>query len=223
LLQTLNLNGYNGELVIYGPVGSKKKFQEMIAPYLGFYWNVSRQMGNKFDIVVKEVGERHKGWSKIRINENAVAISLAAIKFSMLNRDNNKEIVFNWKRALALEGETGPYLQYSYARARSILRKVKNSENGDYSLLTEDVEKNLVSHLGKFPDVCNYSAEHISSLPLCQHLLQMSSAFNSFYHELPVLKSEKEFRNARLGLVKAFSYVMKNGMELLGIPVLEEM
>ncbi len=55
LLQTLNLNGYNGELVIYGPKGSKRKFQEMVAPYLGFYWDVSKQMGNKFDIVVKEV------------------------------------------------------------------------------------------------------------------------------------------------------------------------
>jgi ribonuclease Z len=57
LLQTLNLNGRNGELIIYGPKGSKKKFQEMVAPYLGFYWNISRKMGNKFDIIVKEVGE----------------------------------------------------------------------------------------------------------------------------------------------------------------------
>ncbi len=180
-------------------------------------------MENMMEQVVKEVKGRHRGWSDKRVNENSKAISLAAIKFSMLNRDNNKEIVFNWKRALALEGETGPYLQYSYARARSILRKVKNSGKGDYSLLTEDMEKNLVSHLGKFPSVCNYSAEHVSSLPLCQHLLQMSAAFNSFYHEIPVLKAEKEFRNARLGLVKAFSQAMKNGMELLGIPVLEEM
>jgi len=57
LLQTLNLNGYNGELIIYGPKGSREKFQEMVAPYLGFYWDVSRRMGNKFDIVVKEMGE----------------------------------------------------------------------------------------------------------------------------------------------------------------------
>jgi ribonuclease Z len=56
LLQTLNLNGYNGKLIIYGPKGSKKDFQEMVAPYLGFYWNISKQMGNKFDIVMKEIG-----------------------------------------------------------------------------------------------------------------------------------------------------------------------
>ncbi|MFH1586622.1 MAG: arginine--tRNA ligase [Candidatus Diapherotrites archaeon] len=180
-------------------------------------------MENMMEQVVREVGERHKGWNAKRINGNAKAISLAAIKFSMLNRDNNKEIVFNWKRALALEGETGPYLQYSYARARSILRKVKDSGKGDYSLLTEGMEKNLVSHLGKFPAICDYSAEHVSPLPLCQHLLQMGAAFNSFYHELPVLKAEKKFRNARIGLVRAFSHAMKNGMELLGIPVLEEM
>jgi len=55
LLQTLNLNGYNGELIIYGPRGSKKKFQEMVAPYLGFYWNISKNSGNNFNIVLKEV------------------------------------------------------------------------------------------------------------------------------------------------------------------------
>jgi ribonuclease Z len=57
LLQTLNLNGYNGELIIYGPKGSKNEFKNMISPYLGFYWNVSKKIGNKFDIVVKEVDE----------------------------------------------------------------------------------------------------------------------------------------------------------------------
>jgi len=57
LLQTLNLNGYNGELVIYGPKGSKNEFKNMVSPYLGFYWNVSKKSGNKFDIVVKEVEE----------------------------------------------------------------------------------------------------------------------------------------------------------------------
>jgi ribonuclease Z len=57
LLQTLNLNGYNGELIIYGPRGSKADFKSMLSPHLGFYWNVSRQAGNKFDIVVKEVDE----------------------------------------------------------------------------------------------------------------------------------------------------------------------
>jgi ribonuclease Z len=56
LLQTLNLNGYNGELIIYGPKGSRRKFQEMIAPYLGFYWNVSKMNGYKFNIVLKEIG-----------------------------------------------------------------------------------------------------------------------------------------------------------------------
>jgi len=56
LLQTLNLNGYNGELIIYGPKGSKTRFREMISPYLGFYWNISRMKGNRFNIVVKEVG-----------------------------------------------------------------------------------------------------------------------------------------------------------------------
>jgi len=56
LLQTLNLNGYQGELIIYGPKGSKRKFQEMIAPYLGFYWNVNKKNGGNFNIVLKEVG-----------------------------------------------------------------------------------------------------------------------------------------------------------------------
>jgi len=183
----------------------------------------NEMMEKMMERVVKEVKTRHKEWSEKRIQQNAKAISLAAIKFGMLNRDNNKEIVFNWKRALALEGETGPYLQYSYARSKSILRKVKTENRGDYSLLTEDVEKNLISLLSNFPNVCDYSAEHLSSLPVAQYLLQIGSAFNTFYHELPVLKAEKEFSNARLGLVKAFAQVMENGMELLGIPVLEEM
>ncbi|MFH1696597.1 MAG: arginine--tRNA ligase, partial [Candidatus Diapherotrites archaeon] len=173
----------------------------------------------------KEVSKRHKGWSGKKIDAVSKSIALAAIKFGMLSRENQKKIIFNWQRATELDGETGPYVQYSYARARSILRKAKTiPKKADYGLLTEDLEKGLVTALADFTQILEQSAEHCSPHLLAHYLLRTASAFNSFYQKVHVLNAEdKELRAARLGLVKASTIVLENGLILLGIDALEEM
>lgn len=185
-----------------------------------------------------EVKKRHKNWGKAKVNSVAKAIALSSIKFAMAGRENQKVIIFNWERATELDGETGPYVQYAYARARSILRKAGGKAKGaaagakskfssrktDYSLLTEEEEKQLVSALAGFGNAVQQSAEHCAPHILAHQMLRVASAFNSFYQKVPVLNAERpELRAARLGLVRASTIVLENGLTLLGIEALEEM
>lgn len=184
-----------------------------------------RLYGKMCEKTLQEVKKRHKDWPKKKAEQTAKKIALAAIKFGMLNRANEKLAVFDWEKALQLEGETGPYLMYSYARAKSILRKAKKITlaKGDFSVLKEEKEKELVALLGQFETVVQDCARQYAALTLSQYLLKLSECFNGFYHELPVLKAEPKLQKARLGLVMAAATVLQLGMKLLGIDSLEEM
>ncbi len=173
-------------------------------------------------IAFKEVKKRHEKLSQKELQKRAETIALGAIKFFLLKTDAVKDIVFNPKESVSFEGETGPYLQYSYARAKSIMRKGKKSKP-DYSLLKEDKEKEIVSLIARFPSVVSNVAESGSPHHLSQYLLELASQFNSFYQAVPVLDAEKGVMCARLALVEAFSITMKSGLGLLGINTLEEM
>ena len=180
-----------------------------------------------YSSVLKETAKRHKGWTKKRISDNAEQISLAAIKFGMLNRENNKVITFDWEKALSLEGETGPYLQYAYARAKSVLRKGKvkkiNAKSTDFSILKDATEQEVVSLLAGFPSVVERSRGPLSPHILCNYLVSLSAGFNSFYQKIPILNAEKKEREARLALLSATLVVLETGLNLLGIKALEEM
>ena len=106
----------------------------------------------------EEVGSRHSDWNAKKIDETANHIALAAIKFGMLHQDKNQVIHFDFDEALKMAGETGPFVQYSYARARSILRKAgKKAGKANLPLLTDESEKNLISLLAGFPEVIEES------------------------------------------------------------------
>jgi arginyl-tRNA synthetase len=150
------------------------------------------------------------------------AIALAAIKFYMLKFDAKKDMTFNPKESLSFEGETGPYLLYAYARAKSILAKGK-AQKADYALLSTPAEKQLVGLLSEYPQKLSETRAAYSPHILCHYLLSVAAAFNSFYHEQPVLNAEPAVRNARLGLVSAVSIVLRNGLAALGIETLEKM
>lgn len=173
----------------------------------------------------KETKKRHSDWNEKKISKTAEQIALAAIKFAMLNRDNAKTIVFDWKYSLKFEGETGPYLLYTYARARSILRKAKekNFKKADFSQLQSEPEQKIISLIAGFESAVNLTLDSKSPHNLCQYLLELSSAFNSFYHSTQVINSEKSLRIARLGLVSGVSIILKIGLSLLNIGLPEEM
>lgn len=170
----------------------------------------------------KEIKKRHG-----KINEKtAKDIAYGAVKYAVLKVSNEKNVVFDWGSALSFEGETGPYMQYTYARARSILRKAgKLPSRADYSLLAEESEKRLVSLLRAFPDAVGSSLSHFRPSMLAKSLLELSQAFNEFYHSCQCLSEdiEPKLRDARLLLVSSASIVLKTGLFLLGINAPEKM
>jgi arginyl-tRNA synthetase len=179
-------------------------------------------------IALEEINKRYENLSVEEKEKRALIIALGAIKFFLLKNDARKDMVFNPEESISFEGETGPYLQYTFARAKSILRKAKkekiNFEKKNFELLEEDKEKELVMELAKFKNNLEKSFELLTLHPITHNLLGIAEKFNSFYHDIQVLKTkEKELLNARLSLVEATIIVLEKGLEILGIELLDEM
>lgn len=148
-------------------------------------------------------------------------IGIGAIKYAMLRNDNDKNITFDWEQALNFEGDSGPYLQYAYARAGSILKKAKKS-NGKIKIgKLENAETNLIKEILKFPDVVEQAGKSLSPSIITNYSFSLAQMFNEFYHACPVIGNKEEA--FRLKLVETFRIVMKNSLWLLGIEVMEEM
>jgi arginyl-tRNA synthetase len=182
--------------------------------------------------VLTETKERHPDWQDKKINEVSLKIVLAALKFGMLKSGNDKVITFDINEALDFNGFTGPYLQYTLARINSIFRKIGGvSARGgsafggkvDYKNLAAPIEIQLLKDLAEYPAKILESLNLNDPSLLAQYLFKLAQDFNAFYHELPVLKAKLDVHAARLELLKAVKQVLNNGLELLGLPILEEM
>lgn len=154
-------------------------------------------------------------------NKKKVAemVGIGAIKYNDLSRDRIRDIVFDWNQMLNFEGDTGPYLQYTHARACSILRKSKKKPKTDK--LTEKKEFEIIKKMSQFSDVIKKSAEDYKPHYLANYLFDLATMFNEYYHTTRIIDSDNE--EARLALVKAITIVLKNGLNLLGIEAPEEM
>jgi arginyl-tRNA synthetase len=185
------------------------------------------------DLAKAEIDDRTKGEKEIAGEERekrARAIALGAIKFYLLKQKPIVDIHFNPKESISFEGFTGPYCQYAYARARSILRQVESikykveSQSINYSLVGDSEERQLLQRLEIFPEVVSRAAEECNPALIATHVFETAQAFNSFYTSHPVLKAEsEELMTARAKMVEVSAQVIKNGLALLGIETLEEM
>ncbi|AOR24071.1 arginine--tRNA ligase [Clostridium taeniosporum] len=157
--------------------------------------------------------------------EVAKKIGVGAVIFTYLKNSREKDIVFDWKEILSFEGETGPYVQYSYARANSILSRAENiSSEVDYSKLSSKEEFELVKVLANFNKQIKLAIDKLEPSILTRYVIEVAKAFNKFYNAHSVLNLEDEVLKAtRLNLVKSSLQVIKNGLELLGIDVVEKM
>ncbi len=175
---------------------------------------------------LEEIRKRKLGYSKEEEEDISKAVSHAAVKYSFLRVSPEKNITFDWESALSFEGETGPYIQYSYARINSILEKAGRVklQDADASLLTTDAEKNLVRELASFPATIEEANNSLKVHLLAQKTYALAKTFNEFYHACPVLKAEsEELRGARLALIDATRIVLKVGLNLLGVAAPEKM
>jgi len=171
------------------------------------------------DYASKEIKKRFK-LSKNEVERRALIISIAAIKYSMLKQDINNIIIFDKEKALQFEGDTGPYLLYSYARASSILRKIKIRKKIKIIDLKKE-EIALIKKISSFPEIIEKAYEEFAPNIIANYSFELSQLFNEFYHSCPVLGSLEE--GFRLKLVEAFKITLGKGLGLLGIDVLEEM
>ena len=164
-------------------------------------------------------------WSADEIETVADIVAKGAIKYGMLRQDTNKKIVFDMDEWLKLDGESGPFIQYSYARINSLLKKF-GQKGTDFKgqLLTHQTEIKLMQHLMNFNGVIVASGENYKPAALCTYLYDTAKKFNAFYHDCPIGNVEDtELRKARLALSAAVGLVLVNGLSLLGIPVPERM
>ena len=149
----------------------------------------------------------------------AEQIGYGAVKYADLSHDPATAVDFSWDKALALEGNSGPYLQYAHARVCSLLDKAAaaGSVAGDAFAVATPGEKRLALQLLEFPGAVVRAAEAYKPSVLADYLFQTAQAYSSFYQNSPVLKSEEATRRARLRLCALFGRTVKAGLGLLGI------
>jgi len=157
--------------------------------------------------------------------EIARKIGIGAVIFTYLKNHRERDIVFDWKEMLSFDGETGPYVQYTYARGCSVLRRVETlPENADYSKLSTQDEYELIKLIANFQNSIFLSIERNEPSVVTRHIIEIAKAFNKFYNLHSVLNVEdEELKKARIKLVEATCQVIKNGLGLLGIDVVEKM
>jgi arginyl-tRNA synthetase len=151
-------------------------------------------------------------------------IAFGAIKYGYLKYEPNTRIYFDPEQTIALEGNTGPYIQYAYARIKSILSKAGEFSTVETSNLHEPQEIELMRWLQYYQDKIVYDAasEYKPNL-LCNYLYELASKFNAFYSAVPVLSGEESIKNERLTLLTATANILAHGLGLLGITAPEKM
>jgi arginyl-tRNA synthetase len=160
--------------------------------------------------------------------EIARVVGLGAVKYADLLPNRQSDYVFSWDKMLALNGNTAPYLQYAYARIRSIFRKaeaegVKGPGAATPIQLSTPEELAIAKHLLNFGIVLEAMVEEYRPNYLCNYLYELSGHFTTFYENCPVLKSEPAQRDSRLALCELTARVLRQGLEVLGIELLEQM
>lgn len=187
----------------------------------------------------KAVSEKSPELPDARRREIARVVGIGAVKYADLLPNRQSDYVFSWDKLLALNGNTAPYLQYAYARIRSIFRK-GNAEQGVPPALFSQLpsmsfqspialhleapeELALARHLLNFGLVLEAVADDYRPNFLCNYLYELAGHFTSFYENCPVLKSEAEQRASRLAICHLTARVLKQGLDVLGIETLEQM
>ena len=152
-------------------------------------------------------------------------VGIGAVRYALIDVDPGKPVVFTWDRVLNFETNSAPYVQYTHARACSILRKAdKKTEAKNFESLQEDIEHELVLMLASFPDIFVECAEYLKPNMIADYANALADKFNTFYNALPVIKAESpEISKARLALTESIKNVLNNALALIGVVAPEKM
>lgn len=151
-------------------------------------------------------------------------VGMGALKYFMLKVDPKKKMLFNPAESIDFNGNTGPFIQYTYARIQSLLEKANLQEDVFVEVTPNESEKELISRLAEFKEVVSKAAETLSPAQLANYIYDLVKAYNSFYQNNPILNQEDEaVKNFRLHLSLLTSKTIKKGLELLGIGVVNRM
>jgi arginyl-tRNA synthetase len=177
-------------------------------------------------LVRQKLADRQIEIPEAQQRDIAGAVGIGAIKYFDLNRDPVGNYVFDWNKMLSLDGNTAPYLQYAYARIRSIFRKAGSAASqgaGAAITLDHPAELALAKHLLRFAEIAEVVGRELKPHHLCNYLYDLATRFSTFYENCPVLQSEERIRGSRLALCDLAARTLALGLELLGIRHPEQM
>jgi len=156
--------------------------------------------------------------------EIAKKVGIGAVMFSDLQNGRMKDVNFTWEDALNFTGNSGPYVQYTYARICGVLEKsvgadsISAPDKGENITITNISEREIIKLLSQFPEKVLIAEKEYEPSVICRYLLDLCAAFNRFYHDYSILKAESgEIKNSRLALCEAVKYVIGNGLWLIGL------
>jgi arginyl-tRNA synthetase len=165
----------------------------------------------------------NRDFSKEEHEKIATDVGVAAIKYSILKQGIGGDIIYDFEKSISFEGDSGPYLQYSYARANSIIEKAqKENILPDFETIPDEIFE-IEKSLYKFPEVVSRSASFYEPHHIANYLIEVARAFNSFYGNTIIVDKEDTTSSYKVALTYAFSFVMKTGLHLLGITAPKKM
>jgi arginyl-tRNA synthetase len=176
--------------------------------------------------LIAETKTRHAEWTANRVEQAARNLAMATIKFELLKVSQDKIITFNIDEAARFDGFTACYLEYSYARLKSIIRRerlwslIRPFHGAE---LKDAKEKQLWLKVARYGEAVKSAGEHYDPSVLAKYLFELAQLSNDYYHSTNILKAPAPVKRARLALIKAVAQTLKNGLNLLGIKALEEM
>jgi len=191
----------------------------------GRYVSFDEVMDEAVRRALEEVSKRSPEISNEEKQKISNLVGIGAVKYALAEVDPTKQVEFTWDRVLNFNRNSAPYIQYTHARASSILKKASTrSEQPDYELLADPLEHDLILLLSRFPEVVIDAADNLKPHSIAEYTILLSDKFNTFYAKMPVIKAKPEALSAaRLALVEAVRIVLKNALTLLGIEAPEKM
>jgi arginyl-tRNA synthetase len=181
---------------------------------------MSSRKGNT--LLAQDIIDAAREAGKLSGAANQEIVVLAAIKYALLKNRIGGDIVYDPKESIAMEGNSGPYLQYAHARARSILSKVEGRKlKVEEGATLDNFERSLVRKLSEYSEVVEKAVFELAPHVICTYLYELAQNFNRFYENSTVIGSDRE--ELRLGLVEEYSITLKNGLNLIGIEAPDSM